>query len=374
MPFDPFRIEFSQRAIDDLHRRIDATRWPDLAHDPGWSEGANDAVLRDLVRYWRTEYDWFEQQAALNERSHLRGPIEGEAMHVMLATGPGGADRMPLLLLHGWPGSFIEFLDAADRLTEGIDGAAFDLVIPSLPGFGFSDAPGAPGLHPGRIAERMHLLMQELGYERYGVQGGDWGAIIGTALASRHPEALSGLHLNFTVGGPPPADGEMSAEEQEWRQFRQQFEREETGYSRIQGTRPQSLAYAQQDSPVGFLAWMLEKFWVWTDHGDDLWDTVDRDWLLTNAMLYWLTGKVLSAARIYYETSHMTEPLFTPPIEVPMAYAKFPGEAWAAPREVVERTYDVVHYTEAPVGGHFAAMEQPEFFAHDVAAFFRDRS
>ncbi len=373
MPFDPFRIEFLQRAIDDLHRRIDATRWPDLAHDPGWTEGANDAVLRDLVRYWRNDYDWFAMQDALNGRTHLRGEVEGEAMHVMLATGPGGGERMPLLLLHGWPGSFIEFLDAANRLSEGVDGVAFDLVVPSLPGFGFSDAPSAAGLHPGRIAELMHLLMQELGYERYGVQGGDCGAIIGTALASRHPEALTGLHLNFTIGGPPPADGEMSEEEQEWRKFRQDFEREETEYSRIQGTRPQSLAYAQQDSPVGFLAWMLEKFWVWTDHGDDLWDAVDRDWLLTNAMLYWLTGKVLSAARIYYETSHMSEPLFIPPIEVPMAYAKFPAEAWAAPREVVERVYNLVQYTEAPQGGHFAAMEQPEFFASDVAAFFSTR-
>ncbi len=215
--------------------------------------------------------------------------------------------------------------------------------------------------------------MQELGYERYGVQGGDWGAIIGTALASKHPEAVTGLHLNFSIGGAPPADGKMSEAETEWRTFRQGFDREETGYSRIQGTRPQSLAYAQQDSPVGFLAWMLEKFWVWTDHGDDLWDTVDRDWLLTNAMLYWLTGRVLSAARIYYEMSHMTEPLFVPPIEVPTAYAKYPGEAWAAPREVVERTYNLVHYTEAPAGGHFAAMEQPEFFARDVAAFFATR-
>jgi microsomal epoxide hydrolase len=278
---------------------------------------------------------------------------------------------MPLLLIHGWPGSFVEFLDAAEQLAAGVDGApGFDLVVPSLPGFGFSEAPREPGMHPGRIAARLHALMRELGYERYGVQGGDWGAITGTALALQQPEAVLGLHLNFVGGGPPPADREMSDEERAYRERQQAFQATETGYSLIQGTRPQTLAYAQQDSPVGLLAWILEKFWVWSDHGEDLWDTFDRDRLLTNVMLYWLTGSVLSAARIYYEMRHGGAASLAGQVTVPTSYARFPAEPWAAPREVVERRYHLVRMTEPARGGHFAALEQPTLYAADVASFF----
>lgn len=370
MPLLPFRIEFTERAIADLHRRIDATRWPDVGWDTGWTTGTNDAVLRDLVRHWRRDYDWFARQARLNERAHLRGPIEGEELHAMVAAGPGSEGRLPLLLLHGWPGSFVEHFESAALLAgPAAAGGGFDVVVPSLPGFGFSEPPRGPGMHPGRIAERMHLLMRELGYERYGVQGGDWGAIIGTALALRHPEAVVGLHLNFGVGGPPP-HGETSAGEQEWRARRQRFEAEETGYSRIQGTRPQTLGYGLHDSPVGLLAWIVEKFWAWAEHGDDLWDHLDRDAVLDNVMVYWLTGNILSASRLYYEMSHASEPVIGGRVTVPTAYAKYPAEPWAPPREVFERLYNLVHYSEPPAGGHFAAFEQPEVFAADVAGFF----
>ncbi|MDA1003036.1 MAG: epoxide hydrolase [Chloroflexi bacterium] len=368
----PFRIDFSERAIADLHRRIDATRWPELGYDLGWTTGTNDAVLRDLVRYWRRDYDWFAVQEQLNRLAHLRGPIEGEELHCVVYAGPGSARRLPVLLLHGWPGSFVEFLDAAELLAAGVDGGpGFDLVVPSLPGFAFSEAPRAPGLHPGRIAERMHALMRTLGFERYGVQGGDWGGIIGPALAQRHPEAVIGLHVNFGTARMPAAEeSELTAAELEHRERRRRFEAEETGYSRIQGTRPQTLAYGLQDSPVGLLAWILEKFWVWSDHGDDLWDTFDRDRLLTNVMLYWLTGSVLSAARIYYETSHMTERLLDGPVTVPTAYARFPGEPFNPPREAMGRAFNLVRYSEPAHGGHFAAMEQPALFAADVTEFF----
>src|SRR5690606_21253970 len=246
------------RALDDLHRRIDATRWPDVGFDTGWSTGTNDAVLRDLVRYWRRDFDWPAQQDRLNRLAHIRGPVDGEELHAVLYQGTGGDERLPLLLVHGWPGSFVEFLDAAPLLAAGIDGTpGFDLVVPSLPGFAFSEPPRAPGMHPGQMAERLHGLMRGLGYQRYGVQGGDWGAIIGTALALRHPESVAALHLNFVGGGRPPEGEEMSEEERAYREFRQRFEAEETGYSRIQGTRPQSLGYAQHDSPVGLLAWIL---------------------------------------------------------------------------------------------------------------------
>ena len=369
----PFRISFSERMIRDLHRRIDQTRWPQITIDEGWQAGTNDAVLRDLVRYWRQDYDWFAQQRRLNELAHVRGPVDGEELHAVLYAGPGSEERLPLLLIHGWPGSFVEFVEAAPLLTAGVDQEpGFDLVVPSLPGFGFSEAPGNPGMHPGRVADRLHGLMLALGYERYGVQGGDWGAIIGSALALQHPEAVVALHLNFAVGGRPPTDGEMTEEERLYRQRQARFQAVETGYSRIQGTRPQTLSYAQQDSPVGLLAWILEKFWVWSDHGDDLWETFDRDLLLTNVMIYWLTGTVLSAARIYYEMSRSGGAFLARRSSVPTAYARFPAEPWSAPNAVLERGYHLVRVTEPSSGGHFAAMEQPELYATDIGTFFAD--
>ncbi len=369
----PFRINYTEGDIDELNRRLDATRWPTIPFDTGWSSGTHDRVLRDLVQYWRREYDWFKAQERLNRLTHLRGSIGGEGLHCISYKGSGGGHRPPLLLLHGWPTSFVEFLDGAELLASGMgDEPGFDLVVPSLPGFVFSEAPRAPGMHAGRIAERMHGLMQELDFEQYGVQGGDWGAIVGTALARQHPEAVVGLHVNFVHPAPPPPEGEIqSEEEQAYLAFQKRFQAEETGYSRIQGTRPQTLAYAQQDSPVGLLAWILEKFWAWSDHGDDLWQTFDKDRFLTNVMLYWLPGCVLSSARIYYETFfNMPKGLRSGRVEVPTGYARFPAEPWSPPREVVERQYNLVHYSEPPRGGHFAAMEQPRLWAREVSAFF----
>lgn len=368
-----FRIEYTKNEVDDLHRRLDATRWPTLPFDTGWRSGTNDQVLRDLVRYWRHEYDWLEIQDQLNRLTHLRGLIEGEELHCVVYKGSGGGRRPPLLLLHGWPGSFVEFLDAAEIIAQGIDGQpGFDLVVPSLPGFGLSEAPRAPGIHAGRIAERMHRLMKELGYQHYGVQGGDWGAMIGTALALQQPDSVDGLHITF-VHPPPPLqeEGAPPEEERNYLACRKKFDIEETGYSQIQRTRPQTLAYGQMDSPVGLLAWILEKFWTWSDHGNDLWQTFSRDRVLTNVMLYWLPGCVLSAARLYYETfHHMPRDLMRGRVDVPTGYAKFPAEPWSPPSSMVARQYNLVYYTELPKGGHFAAMEQPELWAKDVSAFF----
>jgi pimeloyl-ACP methyl ester carboxylesterase len=373
MVMRPFRIEYTKKDVEDLHRRLDSTRWPILPFDTGWNSGTNDQVLRDLVRYWRHEYDWFKIQEQLNRLTHLRGPIEGEELHCVVYKGSGGGRRPPLLLLHGWPGSFVEFLDAAEILARGIDGQpGFDLVIPSLPGFCLSEAPRTPEIHAGRIAERMHRLMKELGYPHYGVQGGDWGAIIGNALALLQPESVDGLHITFVHPPPPPPEGEtLSEEEQTYLAERKKFDAEETGYGQIQRTKPQTLAYAQLDSPVGLLAWILEKFWAWSERGNDLWQTFNRDRLLTNVMLYWLPGCVLSAARLYYETfHHMPKDLRKRRVSVPTGYAKFPAEPWAPPREAVARQYNLVYYSEQAKGGHFAAMEQPELWAKDVATFF----
>ena len=372
----PFRIAFSTRAVADLHRRIDSTRWPAMPFATGWSAGTDDAVLRSLVRYWRTEFDWFEVQARLNRHAQLRGPLgdpEGELHCLLFAPGldAGQVAPLPLLLLHGWPGSFIELIAAAELLSQGGDGVpAFEVVVPSLPGYGFSDVPPTPGMHPGRIAERMHALMGALGYDRYGVQGGDWGAIIGRRLAEAHPEAVAGLHLNFPPLRAVAEGAELSHEESEWWDRQADWRAREGAYGALQGTKPQTLAYALNDSPVGLLAWILEKFWAWSDHGDDLWETFDRDDVLANVTLYWLTGKVLSAARTYYEQRQ--EPADQPGgrIEVPTAFARFPAEPWAPPRAAMDRDYRIERWTEMERGGHFAALEQPELFAEDVAAFF----
>lgn len=373
----PFRIAFSTRAVADLHRRIDATRWPAMPFATGWSAGTNDAVLRNLVRYWRTEFDWFEVQERLNRHAQLRGPLgdpEGELHCFLFAPGPdaGEVAPFPLVLLHGWPGSFVELIPAAQLLSSGAGGGpAFEVVVPSLPGYGFSDAPPEPGMHPGRIAERMHGLMRALGYERYGVQGGDWGAIIGSRLAGSHPEAVAGLHLNFPPLPRPADDAELSPGETAWWAEQAEWRGREGAYGALQGTKPQTLAYALNDSPVGLLAWILEKFHAWSDHGDDLWETFDRDDVLANVTLYWLTGKVLSASRTYYEARH-EEPAYDGPdrIETPTAFARFPAEPWAPPRSAVERSYNLVRWSKMECGGHFAALEQPRLFADDVAAFF----
>ena len=368
-----FLINYTEDKIEDLNRRLDATRWPAMPFNTGWRCGTNDQVLRDLVLYWRHEYDWFKEQEHLNRLNHLSGPVDGEKLHCVFYKGSGDGQRPPLVLLHGWPSSFIEFIEVAEHLANGANQEpGFDIVVPSLPGFAFSAAPQGPGMDAGKVAKRIHGLMQALGFDQYGVSGGDWGAIIGTALALQHPETVVGLHIHFVHPAlKPPTDGTLSKEEQTYLAFHKKFKVEETGYSHMQSTKPQTLAYALQDSPVGLLAWFLEKFWGWSDHGDDLWQTFKKDQVLTNVMLYWLPGCVLSAARIYYETfHHMPKELRAGRIEVPTAYSKFPAEPWSPPRQMVERQYNLVHYNEFPKGGHFAAMEQPALYAETVSKFF----
>ncbi|PYS55893.1 MAG: hypothetical protein DMG13_02120 [Acidobacteria bacterium] len=367
------RINFQKSAIEDLHRRIERIRWPEIPFETGWSAGTNGNVLRDLARYWREKYDWLAVQDELNKLPHFRTVINGEGIHFMHYRAADSRGRFPILLLHGWPGSFVEFIDGARRLHAGIDGnKGFDLVVPSLPGFVFSDAPKSPGMHGGKIGEHMHLLMQKVGYERYGIQGGDWGAIIAMEMARRNPGSLVGLHLNFCTEAPQPPEGVTpSDEERAYRARIAAWRATEAAYLDLQGTRPQTLAFGLQDSPVGALAWMLEKFWAWSEHGDDLWKTFSRDKVLTNVSLYWLSGHILSAARVYYEQRQRpAEPRAQGKISVPTGFARFPAEFAAPPRQVLERVFNLVRYTELPKGGHFAAMEQPELWAKDVAAFF----
>ena len=367
-----FRVEFGKDRITDLYERIDRMVWPEIGFDTGWSTGTNDKELRELARYWRRDFDWFRTQEEVNRLPHYTLAIEGENIHFVWHRAKEPRQKFPLLLLHGWPSSFLEFSQAAPLLSAGSEGrAGFDLVIPSLPGFVFSDAPRTAGLYPGQIADRLHLLMRALGYDRFGVQGYDWGAIIANRLGRSHASAVVGLHLP----SPPwraPTNREPTAEEKAYIARRELFSRTGTAYSWIQRTKPQSLGYALQDSPVGLLAWILEKYWAWADHRGHLWDVISRDHVLTTTTLYWLTNHVLSAARIYFE--HENAPPSDQLVTVPTWFQWVPGDPFSsAPRSLWNPSTgytNIVKISELPRGGHFPAIEQPNLWAADVLAFF----
>ncbi|MCI0426195.1 MAG: epoxide hydrolase [Actinobacteria bacterium] len=365
MRLETVTIDFPEELIVDLHRRLDAVRWPEIGFDPGWDMGMDAATLRDLVHYWRHEYDWFAVQDELNRLDHRMMEMEGERFHFVTWPSPGAP---AVIAIHGWPGSFSELIDGAELLHS----SGYEVVVPSLPGFGLSDPPRRRGVHGGVMAERFHQLMLGLGHDRYGVQGGDGGSVVGPAMAGRHPETVVGLHINLIPGSPRPPEGvEPDAEEQAWREERDRFEEYGLGYYDVQALRPDALSYGLADSPVGLLAWVLEKFWSWSGNDDDIWRRFDRDRFLTNVMLYWLPNRVLSSTRIYHEMTFATEPIRAGHVSVPTGYLRMPDEPWAPPRAVAERVANIVHYTEARRGGHFAAMEEPSVWAEDVDAFFK---
>ena len=381
---EPFRIETPEAVLADLRERLARTRWPDQIDAYGWRQGAELGAARRYAAYWADGYDWRAAESELNRLCHFTAPVGGLRIHFVHERSPH-ENATPLLLQHGWPGSFFEFHKIIGMLTRperhgGEPGEAFHVVAPSLPGYAFSEAPRAPGMHPGAIGELMHRLMHDvLGYERYAAQGGDWGALVTSAAALRHPESVIGLHLNMqgyrgkTGGGARPLDDEEKA----WLARARAAFAEDMAYFAIQGTRPTSLGYGLHDSPAGLLGWLLEKFTAWTDCGGDLENAVTRDEFLTNLMLYWTTGSIASAARIYYEHIHTGGRGTLAPgerIETPTAMAVFPREILVGPRRWVERAYNVVRWTEMPRGGHFAALEQPELLAADVRAFFRGRA
>ena len=381
---EPFRVDVADATLADLRERLARTRWPDQIEGYGWRQGAELGAVRSYAAYWTDGYDWRSAEAGLNRFHHFTAPASGLRIHFIHERSPHDG-ATPLLIQHGWPGSFFEFHKIVDMLTRperhgGDPGDAFHVVAPSLPGFAFSQAPREPGMHPGAIGELIHELMYDvLGYERYGVQGGDWGALVASAMALRHPESVVGLHLNMqgyrakTGAGARPLDDEEKA----WLAKARAVFAEDMAYFAIQGTRPTSLGYGLHDSPAGLLGWFLEKFTAWTDSDGVLENAITRDEFLTNLMLYWVTGSIASAARIYYEHIH-TGGRGTlaagERIEVPTAMAVFPREILVGPRQWVERAYNIVRWTEMPRGGHFAAFEQPELLAADIRAFFRGRS
>lgn len=369
-------IAVPEAVLEDLKQRLSRVRWPAVL-GPGWELGTDPDYLRELVDYWRDGYDWRAQERALEQAlpSH-RARVAGLDLHFALRKGEG-PDPLPLLLLHGWPGSHCEFSKVAGPLADpaahgGDRLDAFDLVVPSLPGHGFSQAPEDPFFNADDAADVLRTLMVEvLGYARFGAQGGDRGAFTAASLGHRHPEHVVGIHLNMATGIPAPPES-RSGEETRWLEGQARWFQEEAGYSAIQSTRPQTLAYGLSDSPVGLAGWIVEKWKVWSDSGDDIEACFSKDELLTNVMLYWVTGSIHASVRQYAAHRRRPPAAMRPErIEVPTAIADFPKEPVRVPRSAALRKFDLVQWSEMPRGGHFAAMEQPEALVQDVRRFFR---
>jgi pimeloyl-ACP methyl ester carboxylesterase len=374
----PFAIRVPDAALVDLKARLARARFPSPLQGEGWTYGTDVRYLRELVEYWRDRFNWREQEKRLNTFEQFTTNIDGLSIHFIHRRSKHPR-ALPLLITHGWPGSFVEFTKIIGPLTDpaaygGPAEDAFDVVIPSIPGFAFSEAPREPGYAPARIAEIEAKLMARLGYTRYGAQGGDWGSIISTQVALNDAAHVVGLHINMCTGAAPAGtdpNAGLSPSEIERVKQRQIFQAEETGYQAIQGTKPQTLGLALNDSPVGLAAWIVEKFRTWCDCDGNPENVFTRDELLTNITLYWVTQTAASAARIYYESRHAPAAGALRRVEAPTACADFPKEPIWSPRKWLEPRYNITRWTTMPRGGHFAAMEQPQLFVEDVRAFFR---
>jgi epoxide hydrolase len=366
----PFRIDVQTEVLDDLQTRLVRTRWPEAECVDDWSQGIPLAYTRELAAYWADGYDWRAREAALNRFDQFTTEIDGLDIHFIHQRSPHD-DALPLVITHGWPGSIAEFQNVIAPLVDPPSGRAedaFHVVCPSLPGYGFSGKPSQTGWGVGRIAQAWETLMLRLGYDRYGAQGGDWGAAVTTQIGRNRGHCIA-IHLNMPIARPAAGSGgDLTEDEQQALAEFAEHRQWGTGYSKQQSTRPQTLGYGLADSPVAQLAWIVEKFWAWTDCDGHPENAVSRDELLDNVMLYWATGSGASSARLYWESfnSFVTDGR----VELPTGVAAFPKEILRAPRGWCEAAYNVTHWTTMPRGGHFAAFEQPELFVDDVRAFF----
>jgi pimeloyl-ACP methyl ester carboxylesterase len=377
-----FSIEISGEAIEDLRDRLARTRWPDEVEGAGWDYGMSLPYLQELVEYWRTAFDWPKQERLLNELPQFVAPIDGLDVHFVHVRG-AGPKPFPLVITHGWPSSFAEMVKVigplADPARHGADPAdAFDVVVPSLPGHGFSGRPNHRGpTHTDRLWRK--LMTEVLGYPRFGAHGGDVGARVTSALGRFHGDVVAGIHIgsvDLEWPDPLPPEPDLSEAERDYLERVRRWEREEGAYGEIQATRPQTAAYGLNDSPAGLAAWIVEKFWAWSDCGGDLESRFTKDELLTNVTIYWFTGTIGSSMRRYFEVRHDPErkPLnLGERIETPTGIAMFPGERdLLVPREWAERCYNLRRWTDMPRGGHFPALEEPELLVEDLRAFFRE--
>jgi pimeloyl-ACP methyl ester carboxylesterase len=380
MDVTPFEVKVPDATLEDLQQRLARTRWSDEIPGSEWDYGTNLDYLKELVAYWQDGFDWRVQEEAINRFSHYQATVDDFSIHFIHEKGQGPSP-MPLVLTHGWPGTFFEMSKItpllADPASHGGDAAdAFDVVVPSMPGYGFSGHPTKPGLHVLRISDLWAELMTEgLGYNRFGAHGGDWGASVTANLGFSYPENLIGVHLT-SMGRPLPYLGPgstpLSEAEQAMLDQREQWTQAEGGYSHIQGTKPQTLSYGLNDSPAGLAAWIVEKYRTWSDCGGDVEKRFTKDELLTTVTIYWVTQTINSSTRLYYETArHPWELKEGERISVPSAMAAFPAEISRPPREWCERSYNVHQWTDMPAGGHFAALEEPERMVEDIRSFFR---
>jgi microsomal epoxide hydrolase len=360
----PFTLSIEASVLADLRSRLRNTRWPSVFEGHGWTYGANYDTLRMLQTYWSEEYDWRAVEAHLNGYDQFLMEVDGLDIHYFHIRS-GQAEAKPLLLLHGWPGSQAEFLDLIPLLFDRVGTAPpLDLVIPAIPGFGFGGKPLCAGWGPDRIAAAFNRLMTDgLGYETYGIQGGDWGTILGRRIAQSYPERVAALHINMPYAyRPAGADDDPKL---------QDFHRSGLAYLNLQSTRPDAIAPGLADSPMGLATWILEKFASWSGGRGALPSTISIDHLLTNIMFYWLPNSAASAARIYYESAkEECAPFGGPPVLVPTGVAAFAHEPYRAPREWIEQAYNVVHWKDFPTGGHFAALENTADLAGDICEFF----
>lgn len=374
MRVEPFEVNVPQETLDDLRERLGMTRWPDEVSGAGWGYGANLAYMKELTEYWRDEFDWRAQEDSINRFSHYRADVNGFGIHFIQERGKG-EDPLPLVLLHGWPSSFVQMLKIIPLLTDpeshGGDAAdSFDVVVPSLPGYGFSDRPDEPGMGIGRMAALFDRLMTDgLGYERYATRASDLGAGVSQQLALAHPDSLIGLHHSGTNPYVGEAPDDLTEAEQEFVANAQRWSAQEIAYAMQHSSKPQTLAYGLNDSPVGLAAWIVEKFWRWSDNGGDVETAFAKDELLTNLTIYWATGTINSSIRLYYETAR--NPGNWGRVELPTAMLMPSKDMFPTPREWAERSYRVDRWTEVQRGGHFLEWEDPHTVAEDLRAFFR---
>jgi pimeloyl-ACP methyl ester carboxylesterase len=376
MPTDiqQFQIHASAADMDDLRRRLHATRWPEQETVSDWTQGAPLAYVKQVCDYWANVYDWRRREARINAFPQFRTEIDGLGIHFIHVRSPNPA-AAPLILTHGWPGSIVEFLKVIPLLTDPTaHGAsandAFHVVCPSLPGFGFSDKPKQTGWGVEKTARAWGQLMQRLGYTWYFAQGGDWGALVTTSIGIQDPEHCHGIHINMPVTRPDPDTmSSLTEEEKDAMAALKYYQDVDSGYSKQQSTRPQTIAYGLLDSPSGQAAWILEKFWSWTDSHGNPENVLSRDEMLDDIMLYWLPRTAASSARFYWESFGKGS---TAPVPVPVGISAFPKEIFRTSRRWAEKRYQhLVYWNRLDRGGHFAAFEQPELFTQEVRACFR---
>ncbi len=371
-----FTIHVPDAVLADLHERLARTRFPDAIDGTGWDYGTDTAYLKELVAYWQNTYDWRAAERRLNALPQFTTEIDGLTIHFIHQKSKE-PNALPLVLTHGWPGSIYEFTKIIGPLTDpvaygGRAEDAFDVVAISLPGFGFSGIPNERGWSPERMAGVIAKLMARLGYTKYGAQGGDWGGIISRLIALDDAPHVVGLHLNFCIAGAPPGNDPnagVTPDELRLMEERSAFMANERAYQQIQGTKPQTLGVALNDSPAGLASWIVEKFHAWCDCGGNIESRFTKDDLLTNVMIYWVTGTATSSTRIYYE--NRVAKANPGRVTVPTACAIFPKDITTPPRAWVAARYNLVQWTVMPRGGHFAALEQPDLLVNDVRAFFR---